>query len=128
LGESATSASRVVRAPTELDDAIEVDGDFLRLNPELAASALYGQSAPEMQKWAISKLSTQTLASFRSKRTAIDVASPSVYVKCRSDHAIDPLVQEAMASRCSESVELESDHSPFLSHPLKLARALLDSL
>src|SRR5580692_6485407 len=32
-GESATDASRLVRVRTLLDDAIEVDGDFLRLNP-----------------------------------------------------------------------------------------------
>jgi pimeloyl-ACP methyl ester carboxylesterase len=126
LGESATDVTRLVRVRTELDDAIEVHGEHLLLNPQRATSALYGECDKEVQKWAISKLTTQTIASFRSPRTADASIAPTLYVKCRNDRAIDPGLQNVMATRCDEHVELESDHSPFLSHPRELAIALLD--
>lgn len=124
-GESATDVARTVQVRTELDRAIEFDGDVLRLNAELAPSALYGQCSPEDQRWATAQLTTQTLSSFRSARTSAAVAVPSRYIKCLSDHAVDPSLQSVLAARCDELVELESDHSPFLSHPSELADALL---
>ncbi len=125
-GESASDASRAVRVRTELDDAIEVDGDYLRLNRERAVPALYGQCDSHTQLWATSNLSTQTLASFRTKRTSARSEVASLYVKCRDDRAVDPGLQNLMAARCDEHVEIDSDHSPFLSHPLELLEAILD--
>jgi len=125
IGQSATATSRMVRVRTQLDDAIELDGDVLRLDPVLASSALYGHCAPATQSWATSKLSTQTVASFRAPRSAADVHVPTRYVACRDDHAIDPSLQSIMASRCDELVMIESDHSPFLSHPSDLADLLI---
>ncbi|MFZ1063483.1 MAG: alpha/beta fold hydrolase [Acidimicrobiales bacterium] len=126
VGESATDVSRVVRVRTELDDAIEVDGDHLRLNNERAGSALYGECSPETRQWAVSQLSTQTIASFRSPRTSLATGRPTFYIKCRNDRAIDPGLQKVLATRCDEHLELASDHSPFLSHPQELLHALLD--
>jgi pimeloyl-ACP methyl ester carboxylesterase len=125
-GESAAEAGRAVRVRTELDDAIEVDGDYLRLNKTRARSALFGQCDVSVQEWAIQRLTTQTIASFRSLRTSDSTGAASLYIKCRSDRAIDPGLQNVMATRCDEHVELESDHSPFLSHPLEIAHAMLD--
>jgi hypothetical protein len=71
-------------------------------------------------------LSTQTIASLRSKRTADTSPATSLYIKCRHDRAIDPGLQNVLATRCDEHLELLSDHSPFLSHPLELIKALLD--
>ena len=125
LGESATTTSRAVRARTRLDESIVLDGEVLTLDPALARSALYGQCSHRLQDWALAQLSTQTLASFRSVRTAARVDVRSTYVKCLSDHAIDPALQELLATRCDTVVELDSDHSPFLSHPAELATAML---
>jgi pimeloyl-ACP methyl ester carboxylesterase len=125
-GESATDVSRLVRIRTELDDAIEIDGDHLRLNAQRAESALYGECSPETSQWALSRLSSQTIASFRSPRTTLGSNRPTFYIKCRNDHAIDPGLQNVLATRCDEHLELASDHSPFLSHPHELLRALLD--
>ncbi len=125
-GESATDAGRAVRVRTELDDAIEVDGDYLRLNKVRARSALFGQCEDSIQEWAVQRLTTQTIASFRTLRTSESTGAASLYIKCRSDRAIDPGLQNVMATRCDEHVELESDHSPFLSHPLEIAHAMLD--
>lgn len=125
IGQSATDTSRLVRVRTELDSAIEVDGPLLRLNREPAALALYQDSTSEIREWASSQLSTQTLASFRSVRSAAPVGAFSRFVLCRHDQAIDPSLQELLAGLCDEVLEINSDHSPFLSHPVELCEALL---
>ena len=121
LGESATEASRVLKVRTKLDDAITLDGEFLRLRREVAGEALYQDCGEQLTQWALEQLSTQTLASFRSSRTAPDQAVPRRYIACSEDNAIDPSTQAIMASRCSEEVVLASGHSPFFSHPNTLA-------
>jgi len=117
LGESATDASRLVRVRTLLDDAIEVDGDFLRLNSTLAAKALYADCPPEVSRWAVDQLSTQTLASFRAPRESEKVRAETIYVRCTNDHAVDPELQQLMSEECDFALDLESEHSPFLSQP-----------
>jgi pimeloyl-ACP methyl ester carboxylesterase len=125
LGQSASQTSRGAKARTLLDDAIERDDGILRLRPDLAGAALYGDCAPDVVEWALSQLSTQTLASFRGVRTAGPAEVPSFYVRCSRDRAIDPGLQVEMAARCNDSVTLDSDHSPFISQPLTLADAIL---
>lgn len=125
LGQSATATSREVRVKTKLDEAIEVEGEYLRLNPDRAIAALYDDCAPDVAKWAASHLSTQTIASFRGERTSRDSSVRSLYIRCSKDHAIDPTLQEVMTSRCDEVATLDSGHSPFLSHPALLCDALL---
>ena len=124
-GQSATETARTVRVPTKLDEAIEVDGDYLRLNRNLASAALYNDCPSAIASWAVDKLSTQTIASFRSKRTSGDSGVDSLYIRCTLDRAIDPLLQEHMADRCDIVFDLASDHSPFLSQPTNLCEAIL---
>ena len=124
-GQSATETARVVRVPTKLDEAIEVDGDYLRLNRNIASAALYNDCPAVIASWAVDKLSTQTTASFRSKRTSADVDVDSLYIRCTLDRAIDPLLQEHMSERCDIVFDLASDHSPFLSQPTNLLEAIL---
>jgi pimeloyl-ACP methyl ester carboxylesterase len=124
-GQSATQANRVVQVRTDLDDAMEVDGPFVGLNRQRATSALYAESSVTTQSWATTLLSRQTLASFRSDRRSPDSPAASRYLLCRHDRAIDPVIQELMAERCDQLIELASDHSPFLSHPVQCAEAIL---
>ncbi|MDE3082727.1 MAG: alpha/beta hydrolase [Acidobacteriota bacterium] len=121
MGESATDVSRLVRVRTILDEAMILEGPILRLNFDLVASAFYHDCDPAIQDWALPQHSTQTLASFRSPRTGLAVPVASRYIICRDDHAIDPSLQDILAARCSEHVELSSGHSPFFSHPAELA-------
>ena len=127
LGQSATDASREVRVRTLLDESIEVDGDFLRLNAAMARGALYGDCASEVADWAIAQLSSQTLASFRSARTSSSPGAESLYVKCENDRAIDPSLQATMAARCNGVASMSSGHSPFLSAPSDLCDLLVES-
>jgi pimeloyl-ACP methyl ester carboxylesterase len=117
LGQSASEAKAEVDIMTRLDDAIERDGEFLVLNPLLAHAALFQDCKEKVAAWAVSQLTPQTLASFRSPRSSFDVDLPSRYILCTDDNAIDPTLQKVMAERCTEVVMLESDHSPFLSRP-----------
>lgn len=125
VGQSATDASKEVRTRTLLDGAIEVDGDMLLLNTELAKKALYQDCSRDNALWATSRLSTQTIASFRTARTSTEVFARSRYIQCSNDQAIDPSLQQLMASRCDEALTIESGHSPFLSQPEQLAELIL---
>jgi hypothetical protein len=120
IGQSHSDTARLVRVRTEMDSAIRLDGDMLHLDLEPAALALYQESTPELREWAKSRLSTQTLASFRAARTAVSVEVPTRYVLCRHDHALDPSLQELVSNRCDEVIEIQSDHCPFLSHSEEL--------
>ncbi len=124
LGESATDVSRLVRVRTSLDEAMKLEGPALSLDPTLAREALYGDCDEVTGSWAFTHLSTQTLASFRRPRTGALVPVASRYVVCRDDRAIDPSLQEILAARCDERVELASGHSPFFSHPRELAEII----
>jgi pimeloyl-ACP methyl ester carboxylesterase len=116
-GESAYDASQRIDVRTLLDDAIEVDGAYLRLNPDGAKAALYGDCAPDVATWAVDQLSTQTLASFRSQRESENSRAETIYVRCTNDLAVDPQIQQLMSEECDFALSLESDHSPFLSMP-----------
>ncbi len=125
-GESAYDASRQIHVRTLLDDAIEVDGVYLRLNPEAARAALYSDCAPEVATWAVDQLSTQTLASLRSVRESENAHAEKIYVRCTNDHAIDPEIQQLMSEECDFALSLESEHSPFLSQPSEFCDAILN--
>jgi pimeloyl-ACP methyl ester carboxylesterase len=127
LGQSTTGVSRMVDERTKLDAAIEVDGEFLRLNPTLAKEALFRDCSDDVADWAVSQLTTQTIASLRSPRTAFAVDVPTYYLRCARDQAVDPGLQELLSARCDEVAVLDSGHSPMLSQPEALCELLLMS-
>lgn len=125
LGHSTTGVSRMVDVPTMLDAAIEVDGDMLRLKPTLAKEALFQDCSDEVADWAVSQLTSQTTASLRSPRSGFDVDVPTYYMRCTLDQAVDPGLQEILASHCDEVAVLESGHTPMLSQPKYFCDLLL---
>ena len=127
LGQSASEVTREYGRRSPLDDAIMREDGLLRLDPVPASRALYGDCDNETREWAINKVTSQTLASFRTPRTSENIAVASTYIICQRDQAIMPEVQEQIAQRCDDIVEIDSDHSPFLSHAAELAD-LLESM
>ena len=127
LGQSASEVTREYGRRSPLDDAIMREDGLLRLDPVPASRALYGDCDNETRGWAINKVTSQTLASFRTPRTSENIAVASTYIICQRDQAIMPEVQEQIAQRCDDVVEIDSDHSPFLSHAAELAD-LLESM
>ncbi len=126
IGQSTTEVSRLASARTDLDDAMVVEGPWLRLDPQRAASALYGDCSSDTAAAAIRLLGRQTIASFRSRRTSPDRLVTRRYIRCTRDQAISPSLQTLMAASCDSVVDIASDHSPFLSHPGECADAILD--
>ena len=59
----------------------------------------------------LKQLATMLQAVEGSPRATI----PSTYVLCTEDQAVHPEHQRIMAARCGRTVELVTDHSPFLS-------------
>ena len=53
---------------------------------------------------------------------------PSTYVICAHDAAIMPSLQRTMAARATDVIELDADHSPFLTRPEELADLLASYL
>jgi pimeloyl-ACP methyl ester carboxylesterase len=127
LGQSTTDVSRLAGVATLLDVAIEVDGEVLRLKPDLAKEALYQDCDEDVASWAISQLTPQTIASLHSPRSAFDVEVPTYYVRCAFDQAVDPGLQELLAARCHEVATMESGHTPSLSQPVVLCDLILKS-
>ena len=127
LGQSASDVTKETRRQglsSPLDAAIRREDGLLMLDRALAAPALYGDCDETTRQWAIGRVATQTLASFRTPRTSPDTSVPTTYVVCQRDQAIRPELQREIAHDCDHVVELASDHCPFLSHPQELADLL----
>jgi pimeloyl-ACP methyl ester carboxylesterase len=91
--------------------------------------ALYGSCTDEVAAWAIARQGTQPVAPF-----VMPVSIPAgaldgitrYFVLCNRDRAIPLALQRRMITEnvCADVVELDTDHTPQLSMPDELARAL----
>jgi pimeloyl-ACP methyl ester carboxylesterase len=92
------------------------DGSTSTLDPALAAAALYGNCDPEVVAAALPRLSLQRMSSMTEQVTGSPRTTfESTYVVCLQDRAVHPAHQEVFAQRCTNRVELDTDHSPFMS-------------
>jgi pimeloyl-ACP methyl ester carboxylesterase len=99
----------------------------ITLDPSAAKACLYNDCDPETVEWALARLGPQPLVTLQQKPASVAWrAKPSTYVVCANDLAIHPDLQRILAKRCTHSTEWDSDHSPFLSQPDRLAELLRD--
>lgn len=129
VGESAAGLGGA--SPQLLDAVVpgEGAGGTTRLDPGRAADVLYHDCPEPLAAWAVGLLRAQAPGCGRGvpehhswKRT------PSTYVVCAGDRAIDPALQRTMAARCTAVREWRTGHSPFVSRPglvVDLVRELL---
>jgi pimeloyl-ACP methyl ester carboxylesterase len=112
----------------DLSSAIAVSEDGVTtLDPSAAAVALYNGCSAEMTEWATSRLGPQPLVTLQQGPTKVAWREKSsTYLICADDKIVHPGLQRLMAERCTESVEWDSGHSPFLSMPDRLAVMLRD--
>jgi pimeloyl-ACP methyl ester carboxylesterase len=88
-----------------------------------AREYLYQDCSDDLGEWAISMLVAQAPGHGRGVPQHIAWhATPSTYVVCEQDRALDPELQLEMARRCSTTVRISASHSPFISRPADLAR------
>ncbi|MGW7529862.1 alpha/beta hydrolase [Streptomyces sp. NPDC054783] len=128
--DAGESAAGVGGASRQLREAINPEpGGSTSLRPDRAVDTLYGDCPEPLAAWAVGLLRAQAPGCGRGvpehhtwKRT------PSTYVVCGQDRAIDPGLQRKMASRCTNVREWPTGHSPFVGQPHLIVELLQELL
>ncbi|MFD9739804.1 alpha/beta hydrolase [Umezawaea sp. NPDC059074] len=118
-GESAAS---VDAATSQLRAAVRPDNAGTRIDPTLATALFYADCPPETAARATALLRHQLPGcgrGFPGRQAWQD--TPSTYVVCTQDKAVDPRVQRLMARRCTTALEWPTSHSPYLSRTSDVA-------
>jgi pimeloyl-ACP methyl ester carboxylesterase len=123
-GQSLVTAGRGGRPASWIQ---MLDGGLMQPDPSRADEVFYTDCDPATREWAKSKLKPQAAAIMMEpigRPTWRDV--PSTYVVCVKDGALPVEVQrDVFVPRMTHTVELQADHSPFLSQPDALAEVLV---
>jgi len=104
-------------------------GITCNLDPAVIRPALFGHCTDADYEFALARMSPEPLKPLVSplKVTAQRFGSvPRAYIGCLQDRTVTPAAQRRMQAQlpCDPVLTLDSDHSPFLSHPQELARLL----
>jgi pimeloyl-ACP methyl ester carboxylesterase len=99
------------------------------LRPEIVREAFYGDCDAETAARAEAQLTPEPLRPLVTPLKVTDArfgAVPRAYIECTRDRTLTLAAQRRMhtALPCEPVITLQSDHSPFLSHPRELAAAL----
>jgi pimeloyl-ACP methyl ester carboxylesterase len=129
----------ITHLPEAAGDAVQanlvVKGDppVSTMPPEAAPEALYHCCTQEQIAWALPQRGSQPVIPFTNPftpgqgadRAAFD-ALPRAYVTCLQDRAIRPPLQRLMSATagCDPVIEIDTDHSPWLSATEELVAAL----
>jgi pimeloyl-ACP methyl ester carboxylesterase len=108
---------------------VEGEPPVARMPAGVVREAFYGHCTPEQAAWAAGRLTPQALAPFVTPVAlgdAHDGEPPRGYVVATDDRAIPTALQRRFVAEHDDLdvVELEADHSPFLSRTSALAAAL----
>ena len=96
------------------------------LTPEGVAQLCYNECDAPTQAWAQQRVGKQSFATMSqtARRNAREHIA-STYVVCTLDRIVPVALQRVFAQRCTNSVELATDHSPFASMPDTFTETLL---
>ncbi|MFD7785695.1 alpha/beta fold hydrolase [Streptomyces nojiriensis] len=127
--DAGESAAGLGGASPQLREAIRPGpGGSTSLCPDLAAATLYGDCPEPLAARAVDLLRAQAPGCGRGVPERQSWKhTPSTYVVCAQDRAVDPGVQRRMASRCTDVREWQTGHSPFVGQP-RLVVGLLQEL
>ncbi|KAK5687640.1 hypothetical protein LTS10_001780 [Elasticomyces elasticus] len=126
--ESAAGQSPTNRQPTDSENGL------MAITAENAIHVLYNTTPAALAEEAASKLRPIALSSFVQTTKFCgwaDHGIPVGYIACKQDKAMPPSLQQDFVARieatgsASETVWLDSDHSPFLHMPEQVAELLL---
>jgi len=85
-------------------------------DPAVAVPLLYAQSPQGDVDFSLANVHTQAAAGFGTSVSHVAWRTkPSTFVVCARDRTIPPTLLRWMAKRCTRTVELDTDHSPFYS-------------
>jgi pimeloyl-ACP methyl ester carboxylesterase len=137
LPQAGQSLLDITQLPEAAGDAVQaslvVDGDppVATMPAEAAPQAVYHCCTEEQVAWALPLRSPQPVIPFTQPFTPGDGAQaasalPRAYVTCLQDRAIKPALQHRMytAASCDPVIEIDTDHSPWLSRTDELVAAL----
>ena len=103
------------------------DDGSTSIQSQRAREVLYADCSAADSAWAISLLVPQQPGHGRGVPSRVAwQTTESTYVHCEQDKALSPVLQERMASRCTQAFSLNSSHSPFISQPEWLANRILE--
>ena len=127
----------ITRLPEAAGDSVQanivVDGDppVAVMPSEAAPKALYHCCTPEQVAWALPRRAGQPVIPFTNPFTpgaGIQAAAalPRAYITCLQDRAIRPALQRRFYTEagCDPVIEIDTDHSPWLSRTEELVAAL----
>jgi pimeloyl-ACP methyl ester carboxylesterase len=129
-GESLAGAARTDLESLVPPNMIPVAGGITcNLRQEVIRPALFGQCTDADYETALARMTPEPLKPLVTpmKVTAQRFGSvPRAYVECLRDRTVTLAAQRRMQAKlpCDPVLTLDSDHSPFLSHPEELARLL----
>ena len=106
--------------PARDDGTVAVSRDLEVVRQTLCADIDAERFAKEVYpRYVLASLSNAATPQYRPA-----AQHPTTYIICEQDQASLPQAQEAMSSAADHVIRLPSSHSPFLSMPKQLARAL----
>jgi pimeloyl-ACP methyl ester carboxylesterase len=137
LPQPGQSLIDITKLPEAAGDSVQaslvVDGDppVATMPPAAAPEALYHCATAEQVAWALPRRGGQPVIPFTQPfQAGADTAGfdalPRAYISCLQDRAIRPPVQRLMytAAGCDPVIEIDTDHSPWLSATGELVAAL----
>ncbi len=132
LPEDGESLLDLTHKPEAAGDGVQenlvIEGPVAWLPNEAARRVVYGCSSDEVAAWAAEHRRPQPLRPFADEvRIGNGLAEiPKAYVICLQDQAIRAPLQRLMATRasCDPVIELDTDHSPWLSRREELLAGL----
>ena len=102
------------------------NADNTRLTPNNPLNVFYNTTDPAIGEEIAASLRTQSLSSFTQPITQTAWKEiDSTYIICEKDNAIPVFAQEAMSQRCTRTMRMNTDHSPFLCAPEELAELIM---
>ena len=114
---------------------VEGDPPVAQLPAQACREALFGSCDEQQLAWGLARRGPQAVAPFTQPvelggpANEAFAALPRAYVTCARDRAIPPPLQRRMLTeaRCDPVIELDTDHSPWVSAPDRLV-SVLDGL
>ncbi len=110
----------------DLNKCLEIQDDgTVTVKPELGKAVFYNEHDEQDFSWASRQLRPQSLKPFEDRSELAWQTKPSTYVVCRYDNALLVAGQRKMAARATQSIEWDTDHSPFVYRPELVATLLI---
>ena len=109
-----------------LNECLEFQSDgTVTVKPELGKAVFYNEHDESDFLWAQERLRSQSFKPFEDDSELAWQKKPSTYVVCRRDNALPVAGQRKMAARATQSIEWDTDHSPFVYRPELVATLLI---